>query len=208
MRVLLAALLILLGATPAAAATAPLGGGSVLFNASTRCTASFAATRGTTGFLIARRCGTPGTELLSGANIPVGPVDAELLNGGASVVRVTNTSAWTLVPWIASGGTQYVIAGSNETPVGGSVCVLDATLGQRCGVITAKNVTVNFADGTISGLTRTNICLPTGSGIAFVTGNQAQGVPMGGSDCTSSGVSYFVPVRTILSAYGLTLVTG
>jgi hypothetical protein len=206
MRVLLTVLLLLLGATPAAAAPAPLGGGSLLQNAGYRCTAAFAATRGTTGHLIAGpRCGAPGTNLFSGNNVLVGPVT---VGGSVTVVLVANTSAWTLVPWISLGSTRHVIRGAAETPIGGSVCLLDRAVGQRCGVITAKNQTVNFAEGTITGLTRTNICMPPGSAIAFVSGDQAQGVPIGGSSCSTTGVSYFTPVRPVLAAHGLTLVTG
>jgi streptogrisin C len=209
MRLLLAALLLLLGAAPAAAAPAPLGGGSLLFNSSYRCTAAFAATQGTTGYLIAGPlCGPAGTQLFSGNNVLVGMVGSTMISGGASVVRVTNPGAWTLVPWIPVGGGQYVIAGGTEAPVGGSVCLIDRALGPRCGVITAKNQTVTFPEGAITGLTRTNICMSAGGAVAFVSGDQAQGVPMGGSSCSTSGVSYFMPVRRILSAYGLTLLTG
>jgi streptogrisin C len=228
MRVLLVALLLLLGATPAAATTpatttpaavaaaaavpavaaaAPLGGGSILTSASYRCTAAFAATSGTTASLVTGPCATTGTQLYSNG-VLVGPVAAVSTTGAYALVTVSNTTAWTLVPWIPVGTTQHVISGSTETPVGGSVCLLDGSLGQQCGVITAKNVTVNFGGGAITGLTRTNICMSAGSAIAFVSGGQAQGVPVGGSSCTTSGVSYFLPIKPILSAYGLTLVTG
>lgn len=208
--ILTAALLTLLGTTPATAAPAPLGGGSILHNASLRCTAAFAARQNTTGYLVTGPgCAAAlGTQLLSN-NIPVGPVTSSTANGGVTLVRVTNTAAWQLVPWIPLGGTKYTIKGSAETPVGGSVCLLDRTTGLRCGVITAKNQTVNYPGGVVYGLTRTNICMSPGGAIAFVSGDQAQGVPLGGSgSCTTSGVSYFLPINPLLSGYGLTLVTG
>jgi streptogrisin C len=207
MRMILVAFLLLLGATPAAAAPAPLGGGSVLTSASYRCTAAFAATRGTTGHLVTGPCATIGTQLYSNS-VLVGPVAATSANGAVTDVTVSNTTAWTLVPWITVGSTQYVISGSTETAIGGSVCLLDSSLGQQCGVITAKNLTVTFAQGTITGLTRTNICMSTSSSIAFVSGGQAQGIPIGGSSCVTTGVSYFLPINPLLSSYGLTLVTG
>jgi hypothetical protein len=209
MRVIAAALLLLLlAATPATAAPAPIGGGSVLFTASFRCTTAFAAKRDTTGFLIAGpRCATTGTQMFSGATVPVGPVISTPTGGGATVVQLTNTAAWTLVPWIVLGTTQHMIRGATETPVGGTVCLLDRSTGRRCGAITAKNQTVTFPEGTITGLTRTNICMQPGTAVAFVSGDQAQGIPLGGSTCTTGGVSYFLPIRPILSAYGLTLFT-
>jgi hypothetical protein len=207
MRGLIVVLLLLLGATPAAAAPAPLGGGSILTSASFRCTAAFAATHGTTGQLVTGRCASIGTQLFSD-NVLVGPVAAASANDTVTLVTVANTTAWTLVPWLPVGTTHPVITGSTETPIGGSVCLLDRSLGQQCGFITAKNQTVTFAGGTLTGLTRTNICLSAGSAIAFVSGGQAQGVPVGGSGCSTSGVSYFLPIKPILAAYGLTLVTG
>lgn len=210
MRVIAAVLfLLLLGATPAVAAPAPIGGGSILHNAGYRCTTAFAATRGATGYLIAgSRCATPGTQMFGGINTPVGPVISNSAIGGASVVQLTNTAAWTLVPWITAGGTQHMVRGATETPVGGAVCLLDRSFGQRCGVITAKNQTVTFPEGTVYGLTRTNICVQPGTAIAFVSGDQAQGIPFGGTTCTTNGVSYFLPIRPILAAYGFTLFTG
>jgi streptogrisin C len=208
--ILTAALLTLLGATPASAAPAPLGGGSTLTSGSSfRCTAAFAARQGSTGHLIAGPgCAVPVGTPMSSGGVLVGPVVA-VSTSGVTVVRVTNTAAWQLVPWIRFGDGQHLISGSVEAPVGGSVCLLDSTSGLRCGTITAKNQTVNFPGGVVSGLTRTNICLLPGSSIAFVSGAQAQGVPLGGSgSCGSGGVSFFKPVNPLLSAYGLTLVTG
>jgi hypothetical protein len=210
----------LLGSPATAIATtsapAPLGGGSVLFHpsGSGRCTAAFAAYDSTsTGYLIAGPGCTAGTSTLlySGNNVLVGPiVAAPTPFGGYVVVRVTNTAAWQLVPWLDTGSGRIVIRGSVETPVGGSVCLIDRTTGLRCGTIIAKNVTVAYPWGTVSGLTRTNICVQPGAiGTAYVSGDQAQGVPLGGSgSCTIAGSSYFQPVNKILAAYGLRLLTG
>jgi hypothetical protein len=76
-----------LGATPAAAAPAALGGGSILTSASFRCTAAFAATQGSTGQLVTGRCASTGTQLFSN-NVPVGPVTAA---SAAALVTVPNT---------------------------------------------------------------------------------------------------------------------
>ncbi|MDQ3786364.1 MAG: S1 family peptidase [Actinomycetota bacterium] len=211
--ILTAALLLLLGATPATAAPAPLGGGSILTTAvgSYRCTVAFAARSNTAGVLITGPgCAAPsGTQLYSNG-VLVGPVSGSTANGAVTTVTVTNTAAWQLVPWIQAGGTRVWINGSAETPVGGSVCLLDRTVGTHCGTIVAKNQTVNYPDGTLYGLTRTNVCMEPGGGpIAFVSGSQAQGIPVGASgSCSTGGSSFFWPVNRVLSAYGLTLVTG
>lgn len=211
---ILTVLLTALFGLPAAAnaAPAPLGGGSILFNpaggAGAQCTAAFAAIDGPTGYLVAGPgCDTGfSTQLYSGANVLVGPVVGGAGNGYV-VVQVTNTAAWELVGWIDAGD-KYPIGGSVETPVGGQVCLLSRTTGVLCGTVVAKNQTVVFPWGTVTGVTRTNICAQPGS-IAYVTGDQAQGVPFGGSGiCTTPGTSFFYPVNRILRDYGLTLFTG
>jgi streptogrisin C len=115
-----------------------------------------------------------------------------------------------LVPWIPVNGGRHYLRGSVEAPVGGTVCLIDRVIGLRCGTIIAKNQTVNYPGGTIYGLTRTNICMEPGlSPVAFVSGEHAQGVPLGGSgNCSTGGTSYFQPINPILAAYGLTLLTG
>ncbi|MGB3441650.1 MAG: S1 family peptidase [Actinophytocola sp.] len=197
----------------ASAAPAPIGGGSILFNpvgSGNQCVVAFAASGGDREYLIAGPgCDTTmSTQLYSGDNVPVGPVVGGL-NHGYVVVAVTNTDAWDVVGWINAPGGKYSIAGSVETPVGGRVCLLSHTAGITCGTVTAKNVTISYPEGTISGLTQTNIC-PQPRSIAYVTGDQAQGVPLGGGSgiCTTAGNSYFFPVNRILSAYGLALLTG
>lgn len=204
-------LLLSLVATPAAhaGAPAPLGGGSLLETSTSRCTAGFAATGGGTGYLIASgSCGKPGDAVRS-AGRPVGVVSsAPYPPNGAIVIRVTNTTDWRLVGTIPpSGGTA--IAGSVEAPVGSSVCRYSALTGWRCGVIQAKNQTITYPEGTVTGLTRTSVCVERGdTGGPYVSGTQAQGVLVGGTgNCDTGGSSYFLPVNRVLSIYGLTLLT-
>jgi streptogrisin C len=207
----LVACLLALPAT-AHAAPAPIGGGSVLFplSGTPRCTAAFAATAGPAGYLVTGPgcAGGLSVQLYSGSNVLVGPTTAS--STGYSIVHVTNTAAWQLVPWIDYGAGTVTITGSTPTPVGSSVCLLDRVTGKRCGVVTAVNQTVDFPGGPVTGLTRTNICVAAGNGpIAYVSGTQAQGVPIGGAgSCGSGGSSFFTPVNRILTTYGLALLTG
>ncbi|MEV6911895.1 S1 family peptidase [Amycolatopsis sp. NPDC051071] len=198
--------------TAQATAPAPLGGGSPLVTGtSSRCTAGFAAIGGTTGYLIAgSSCGRPGDTVRSAGRV-VGVVSAAPMPPiGAIVIRVTNTVDWRLVGSIPPVDPKVTITGSTEAPVGASVCKYGVTTGWRCGVIQAKNQTINFPEGALYGLTRTNVCAEPGdNGGPFVSGTQAQGVLVGGSgNCTSGGTSYFQPVNRVLSAYGLTILTG
>ncbi len=203
-----------LAVSPSAQATAPapLGGGSSLqTGAASRCTAGFAAVAGSAGYLIAgATCGRPGDTVRSGGRL-VGVVSAAPFPpSGAIVIRVTNTVDWRLVGSIPPTDSRVTITGSVEAPVGASVCRYGVTTGWRCGVIQAKNQTITFPDGTLHGLTRTNVCAEPGdNGGPFVSGTQAQGVLVGGSgNCVSGGTSYFLPVNRVLATYGLTILTG
>ncbi|WP_410583720.1 S1 family peptidase [Amycolatopsis sp. lyj-108] len=198
--------------TAQASAPAPLGGGSVLqTGVSSRCTAGFAAVSGKTGYLIASSsCGKPGDTIRSGGRVVGVVVGAQVPPTGAIVIRVTNTTDWRLVGSIPPTDSRVTITGSVEAPVGSSVCRYGATTGWHCGIIQAKNVSITFPEGTLTGLTRTSVCAEPGdNGGPFVSGTQAQGVLVGGSgNCSSGGTTYFFPVNRVLSAYGLTILTG
>lgn len=215
-RILAVAALVLAGllaapATGQAAAPDPLGGGAVLFNPigfNIRCTASFAAVdaRGT-GYLVTEASCTDLADQVysvdsTGSATLVGRVVSRDVSH--AVVQVTNTLAWDLVPWIETGSGKVVIAGSRETDVGGPVCLIDRPTAFKCGKVIVKN----DPTGPAKGLTRTDICASDNS-VAYVTRDQAQGVPAGGSSfCTNAGTSWFAPINPILRAEGLSLLTG
>ncbi|WP_245589496.1 S1 family peptidase [Amycolatopsis balhimycina] len=104
-------------------------------------------------------------------------------------------------------GNGVWVEGLREAPIGASVCRSGITTGWRCGTVQAKNVTVNYAEGTVSGLTRTSACAEPGdSGGPYLSGGQAQGVTSGVSgNCTSGGTTVFQPLNPILRAYQLKL---
>ena len=108
-----------------------------------------------------------------------------------------------------AGGT-VAVKGSTQAAVGATVCRSGSTTGWHCGQIQGFNSTVRYAEGSVSGLIRTNVCAEPGdSGGSLLAGNQAQGVTSGGSgDCTSGGTTYFQPVNEILQTYGLRLLTS
>ena len=96
-----------------------------------------------------------------------------------------------------------------DDPAGAEACKIGATTGTTCGEVQAYNVTVRYAEGTVFGLTRTNICTQPGdSGGAMFAGSRAQGITSGGTigGCSQSGFrSFFQPADEALSVYGLTL---
>jgi streptogrisin C len=160
------------------------------------------------GFVTAGHCGAVGDTTAGSNRVAQGTVRASSFPGDDWGFVATNDQ-WTPTATVATTNQGVVpVAGSTEAPVGASICRTGSTTGTRCGVIQAKNATVNYAEGTVTGLTRTNVCAEGGdSGGSWLSGNQAQGVTSGGSgDCTVGGVTFFQPVNEILQRNNLTLV--
>ncbi|WIN00333.1 alpha-lytic protease prodomain-containing protein [Actinoplanes oblitus] len=180
-----------------------IGGNAYYIGSGTRCSVGFSVTG---GFVTAGHCGQAGAR----TSQPAGTFQGSTFPGrDYAWVRVDagNTPRGLVNNY--SGGT-VAVAGSSEAAVGAAVCRSGSTTGWHCGTIQQKNASVTYAEGTVSGLTRTDACAEPGdSGGSWLAGNQAQGVTSGGSgNCTSGGVMYFQPVNPILAAYGLTLVTS
>lgn len=183
------------------------GGDAYYINNAGRCSIGLAVEG---GFVTAGHCGTAGASVTGSDRSAMGTFQASSFPGNDYAWVKTN-SAWTTTAKVNRyGGDDVIVSGSTEAAVGASICRSGSTTGWHCGTVSAKNQTVNYREGSVSGLTRTNVCAEPGdSGGSWVSGTQAQGVTSGGSgDCTSGGTTYFQPVNEILSAYNLTLVTG
>ncbi|GAA4579270.1 alpha-lytic protease prodomain-containing protein [Planotetraspora phitsanulokensis] len=186
------------------------GGDAYYINGSSRCSVGFAITRGTTnGFVSAGHCADAGNATTGYNQAAQGTFQGSSFPGN-DYSWVAVNSDWTPVPYVGSGGGNVTVRGSAVAVVGASVCRSGSTTGWHCGTVEQRDASVAYSQGTVSGVIRTNVCAEPGdSGGSFISGSQAQGVTSGGSgDCTSGGTTYFQPVNEILSAYGLTLVTG
>ncbi|MFJ9725662.1 S1 family peptidase [Streptomyces sp. NPDC101209] len=121
-------------------------------------------------------------------------------------------SGWWTVPVVLGWGTvsDQLVRGSNEAPVGASICRSGSTSHWHCGTVLAKNETVNYSQGAVYQMTKTSVCAEPGdSGGSFISGDQAQGVTSGGwGNCSSGGETWYQPVNEILNRYGLTLHTA
>ncbi|MDM4722302.1 S1 family peptidase [Micromonospora sp. WMMA1363] len=102
-------------------------------------------------------------------------------------------------------GQYQDITGAADAFVGQSVQRSGQTTGLHGGTVTGLNATVNYVDGTVRGLIRTNVCAEKGdSGGALFSGSTAIGLTSGGNgNCTSGGTTYFQPVTEALNAYGV-----
>lgn len=172
-----------------------------------RCTVGFTVAG---GFLTAGHCGRAGDLVYTADGQVMGVFQASSFPGN-DYAWVRLYPGFTPVGKVRGGPSGAVsVHGSAEAPVGAAICRYGATTGWRCGTVLARNQTVVYADGVVSGLTRTNVCAEPGDSAGpFIAGNQAQGILSGGSgNCGSGGTTFFQPVREPLAAYGLTLLTA
>ncbi|MEU4241541.1 S1 family peptidase [Actinoplanes sp. NPDC026619] len=163
------------------------------------------------GFVTAGHCGAVGDKTFANAQgTAQGTVAASVFPGDADMGFVKVNAGFTPRPVVFDfNNNELPVAGSTEAPVGAAICRSGSTTGTHCGTVLAKNQTVVYPEGQVTGLTRTNVCAEGGdSGGSWLSGDQAQGVTSGGSgDCTVGGETFFQPVNEILATNNLTLVT-
>lgn len=183
------------------------GGDAYYINGSARCSVGFSVT---TGYVSAGHCGNPGDSATTSSGESLGTFSGSTFPGNDFSYVGTVSDAVLSGTIDSYGQGDLPVSGSDEAAVGASVCRSGSTTGVHCGTINAKDATVNYSEGSVSGLTQTDVCAEPGdSGGSFYSGAQAQGVTSGGDgDCTSGGTTYFQPVNPILQNYGLTLATS
>ncbi|MEV7967368.1 S1 family peptidase [Sphaerisporangium sp. NPDC088356] len=188
-----------------------LRGGDAYYIGGARCSIGFPVTKGTqNGFVSAGHCGSTGNSTSGFNQVAQGTFQGSVFPG-SDYSWVAVNSNWTPQPWVNNGsGGNVTVSGSTVAVVGASICRSGSTTGWHCGTVQQLNTSVTYSQGTVSEVTRTNVCAEPGdSGGSFISGSQAQGVTSGGSgNCSSGGTTYFQPVNEILSAYGLTLKTS
>ena len=192
MRILIALLLVVLGATPAAAGPSAviIGGTTVVVNG-VPCAVAFNAKTPTDQHrLITLGSCTGSTQPVVAVAAPAGSSPSATISAG--------------------GGATITLTGTQVASIGSTVCHHSPGSGAHCGRVLAVNQTINHPGGSITGLTRTSMCFEPGdAGLPVVAGTRAQGVLIGGSGtCATGGTSYFVPIAQTLSQYGLTLHLG
>ncbi|KFU80385.1 Alpha-lytic protease prodomain-containing protein [Amycolatopsis lurida] len=193
-------------AEPFAAGT--VGGDPYYINGNTRCSIGFSVHG---GFVSAGHCGGTGSSVVGWDGSAMGNFAGSSFPGNDyAFIRIGN--GWWTAPVVLGWGTvsDALVRGSWVAPVGTSVCRSGSTTHWHCGTVLGHNETVNYSQGAVHQMTRTNVCAEPGdSGGSFITGDQAQGVTSGGwGNCGSGGETWFQPVNEILQNYGLSLVTA
>jgi streptogrisin D len=187
-------------------------GGQAILHGGSRCSAGF-NTRSGSGrnyVLTAGHCTNLGGTWTTSGGQTIGPVAASSFPGNDfGAIRISNPASLDPRGGVLDNGAFQDITGASRVPVNSTACKTGSTTGTTCGRVQAYNVTVRYAEGTVSGLTRTTICTQPGdSGGAMFAGSQAQGITSGGTigGCSQQGFqSFFQPADEALSVYGLTL---
>jgi streptogrisin D len=195
----------------AAVHTQAFYGGQAIYRGGSRCSAGF-NTRSGSGrnyVLTAGHCTDLGGTWTTSGGQTIGPVAASSFPGNDyGAIRISNPASLDPRGGVLDNGAFRDITGASRVPVGTRTCKTGSTTGTTCGTVQAYNVTVNYAEGTVRGLTQTTICTQPGdSGGAMFYGSLAQGITSGGSigGCRPGFRSFFQPADEALSAYGLTL---
>ncbi|MFE9201886.1 S1 family peptidase [Micromonospora sp. NPDC007230] len=188
-----------------------IAGGQAVYGGGSRCSLGANVRSGSTYYFVtAGHCTSlAGTWYADSAHTTVlGPVTGSSFPGNDyGVVRYTGAVDHPSAIYTYPG--MLTIYRAGNAYVGQRVCRSGATTGVRCGSVTALNATVNYAEGTVYGLIRTNICAEPGDSggpLYDPSTGTILGILSGGSgNCASGGTSYYQPIGEILTAYGLTI---
>lgn len=188
-----------------------IAGGQAIYGGAARCSLGANVRRGTTYYFV-----TAGHCTLNSATWYANSSLTTVLGSRAGtsfpgndygIVRYTSTVSHPSAVHTYPG--TITINGPGTAYVGQAVCRSGSTTGVRCGSVTALNQTVNFAEGSVSGLIRTNICAEPGDSggpLYSPTNGTILGILSGGSgNCTSGGTTYYQPIGEVLAAYGVTI---
>lgn len=187
-------------------------GGDAIFSGGARCSLGFNVTAGdgSPAFLTAGHCATGGDQWSDAqGGQPIATVDQAVFPGEGDFALVTYDDPATVAPSEVDLGDQTLpISRAAEATVGQEVFRMGSTTGLADGQVLGLNATVNYPEGTVTGLIQTNVCAEPGDsgGSMFTRDGLAVGLTSGGSgDCTSGGETFFQPVTTALEAVGATL---
>ncbi|GHG66966.1 serine protease [Streptomyces griseocarneus] len=184
--------------------------GDAVWGPNARCSLGFTVKRAgkPDGFLTAGHCGNAVTTWSATQGGPaIAKTEASTFPGADHAVA--GYTAAVDHPGVVNlyDGTSQPITGAGAATVDEAVRRSGSTTGVRSGRVTGLNATVNYPEGQVRGLIKTNVCAQPGdSGGPLFDGPKALGLLSGGSgNCTLGGETYYQPVQAALAAYGATL---
>ncbi|MGC9540470.1 S1 family peptidase [Streptomyces sp. UG1] len=195
--------------------TTRLNGALPMLSTAGRCSAGFNVTDGQRDFILtAGHCGPDGSVWFADnqGRQQIGQTVRQNFPGGDfSLVQYASGKAGAGAEVVSIGDDKGVrITGAADPAVGQRVFRSGSTSGLRNGEVTALNATVNYPEGTVTGLIETNVCAEPGdSGGPMFSEGIALGVTSGGSgDCNSGGTTFFQPVTKALAALNMKLIVA
>ncbi|MGW2176147.1 S1 family peptidase [Streptomyces sp. NPDC001705] len=195
--------------------TTRLNGAVPILSTAGRCSAGFNVTDGRSEFILtAGHCGPTGSVWFGdgGGDRQVGKTVAGSFPGDDfSLVEYANGKAGDGADVVAVGDGKGVrITGVGEPAVGQRVFRSGSTSGLRDGQVTALDATVNYPEGTVSGLIETDVCAEPGdSGGPMFSEGVALGVTSGGNgDCAKGGTTFFQPLPEAMESLGVRLIVA
>jgi streptogrisin D len=170
--------------------------GEAITGGGVRCSVGFNTNRGGQNYIVdAGHC----TRAVSQWN--VGPSQGSSFPGNdyGLIRNDTGSAPGAVTLW--NGSTQRISSAGTAT-VGQRISKSGSTSHLTSGSVTRTNVTVNYAEGSVSQLIQTNALVnPGDSGGCLFAGSVGLGITSG----KGSGTSFFQPVGEALSAYGVSL---
>ncbi|MFD5626722.1 S1 family peptidase [Streptomyces sp. NPDC127072] len=191
-------------------------GGDAIFGGGARCSLGFNVTAGdgAPAFLTAGHCGVAVAEWSDAqGGAPIATVDQATFPGDGDFALVKYDDPATVTASVVDigDGQTVEITQAAEAAVGQQVFRMGSTTGLFDGNVVGLDATVNYPEGTVTGLIQTDVCAEPGDsgGSLFTQDGNAIGLTSGGSgDCTVGGETFFQPVTTALEAVGATLGAG
>ncbi|WP_256122713.1 S1 family peptidase, partial [Streptomyces sp. LUP47B] len=193
-----------------------VSGGDAIFGGGARCSLGFNVTAGdgSPAFLTAGHCGVAAEQWSDTQDgQPIATVDQATFPGDGDFALVKYDDPATVAPSEVNvgGGQTVAISQAADAEVGLQVFRMGSTTGLADGQVLGLDATVNYPEGTVTGLIQTDVCAEPGDsgGSLFTQDGSAIGLTSGGSgDCTVGGETFFQPVTTALQAVGATLGAG
>ncbi|MFF1721250.1 S1 family peptidase [Streptomyces sviceus] len=193
-----------------------VSGGDAIFGGGARCSLGFNVTAGdgSPAFLTAGHCGVAAKQWSDTQDgQPIATVDQATFPGDGDFALVKYDDPATQAPSEVNvgGGQTVAINQAADAEVGLQVFRMGSTTGLADGQVLGLDATVNYPEGTVTGLIQTDVCAEPGDsgGSLFTQDGSAIGLTSGGSgDCTVGGETFFQPVTTALQAVGATLGAG
>jgi streptogrisin D len=186
-----------------------IAGGQAIYTGGSRCSLGFNVRSGSTlYFVTAGHCTNAGSSWSNGSVTLGTRAGSSFPGNDYGIVRYTNTSiARPSAVYLYSGSSTQSITSVGTAVSGQSVRRSGSTTGVRGGSVTGTNATVNYPQGQVRGLIRTNVCAQPGdSGGSLFAGSSGLGLTSGGSgNCSTGGTTFFQPLNEVMQVYGLSL---